>query len=154
VSTRSVPRIRSHALSRHTYQIFVPALSHYSTALETIAPSLPPAILDLGPRACHRLIPGPRACCRLDPGLGARRRHPLPQVIRVLLLVIITPPPSTLTPPPSEHAIAVDLDPTSLEVRRRRPLPQALDTASDEADTPPLPHYHCCVNVCRNVNVI
>jgi hypothetical protein len=58
------------------------------------------------------------------------------------------------------RATAVNLDPASLRARRRhqpqphlprvrchRSLPQALDMTFGEGDTPPLPHYHYCVNV-------
>jgi hypothetical protein len=65
---------------------------------------------------------------------------PLPQAIHVS-------PPSTSTRPPSEHAATTDLDPTSLRARRHCPLPQALDTASGEGDTAPLPHVTVCANV-------
>jgi hypothetical protein len=64
------------------------------------------------------------------------------------------PPPSTSTAPPLERATTIELNHASLAARHRRPLPQALDTASDEGATPPLPYYRCCVNVCRNVNEI
>jgi hypothetical protein len=101
-------------------------------ALETVVPTPPPTVLD----------PGPRACCRLNSGLRARHRHLLPQAVR-------EPLPSTLTLPASECAATIDLDPASLGAHHRRPLPQTLDTASSEGDTPPLPH----VTICANVNV-
>jgi hypothetical protein len=122
--------------------IFHPhALAHSFITLETIAP--PPAVLDPGPRARHRLIPGLGARHRLDCGLRAHRHRPLPQAICVPLLVIVVPPPSTSTPPPSERATAVNLDPSSLGACHHCPLPQALDMAFGEGDTPPLPHYRC-----------
>jgi hypothetical protein len=54
----------------------------------------------------------------------------------------------------------MDLDPTSLEARHHRPLPQALDMTSGEGDTPPIRHYYYrlvryllpYVTVCMNVN--
>jgi hypothetical protein len=47
------------------------------------------------------------------------------------------PPPSTSTAPPSERATTIELNHASLAARHRRPLPQALDTTSDEGATLP-----------------
>jgi hypothetical protein len=70
-----------------------------------------------------------------------RRRQPRPRLPQS------TPPLSISTPPPLKRAAAVNLDPASLRVRHRRPLPQALDMASGEGDTPPRPHVTVCANV-------
>jgi hypothetical protein len=130
--TRSVSRIRSHALkfqalrslSRHLANFCLCSPSHSSITQETV---VPPAVLNPGLRAHH---------CH-DPSLEALHHHPLPQTVCAPLLVIVMPPPSTSTPPPLEPASAVDLDPASFGARHCHPLPHALDTASDEGDTPP-----------------
>jgi hypothetical protein len=124
-----------HSLSPDLAIFHPRTLSRPFVTLETIALPPPPAILDPGLGGRRRLIPGPRA---------HHHRH-LPQVICVPLLVIVTSPPLTSTPPPSEHTATIDLDPTSLGVCHCHLLPQALDTASGEGDTPPLPHYRCCL---------
>jgi hypothetical protein len=124
-----------HSLSPHLAIFHPRTLSCPFVTLETIAPPPPPAILDPGLGGRRRLIPGPRA---------HHHRH-LPQVICVPLLVIVTSPPLTSTPPPSEHTATIGLDPISLGVCHCHLLPQALDTASSEGDTPPLPHYRCCL---------
>jgi hypothetical protein len=143
--------------------IFCPfALSHSSVTLQTITPPLPPVVPDLGPRADRCLIPGPAAHRHLDTALTAHHHRPLPQAVHVQLLVTVTTLPSTSTLPPSKGTTTIILDLTSLGARHCHPLPQALDTASGEGDTPPLPHYRChlvryllpYVTVCANVNEI
>jgi hypothetical protein len=64
------------------------------------------------------------------------------------------PPPSASSSRRHYHATAVDLNLASLRARSCRPHPQALDMASNEGATPPLLHYRCRVNVCKNVNEI
>jgi hypothetical protein len=116
------------------------SLSRSSVALHTLccyrlSSVLPPLAISPATTCCPWSRPWGHIC--LDPSLDT-----------------ITLLPSTSTPPPSERATIIDLDPTSLRERRHRPLPQALDTTFGEGATPPLPHYRCRVNVCRNVNEI
>jgi hypothetical protein len=124
------------SLSPHI-AIFHPcALSRSSVTLKIIALPPPSVVLIPGPKAHRRLIPNPDACRCLDPSLRVRRRHRLPQVIR-----------APLPRSPLEHTAAIDLYPTSLRVHHCHPLPQALDMALSEGNTPPLPHVIVCVNL-------
>jgi hypothetical protein len=90
------------SLSPHLANFRPHALSHSAITLETTAPPLPPAILDLGSRACCRLIPSPGARHCLNPGLRVCHRRPLPQALGHC------------------HAATVDLDSASLGARHRR----------------------------------
>jgi hypothetical protein len=140
VRTRGASCIRSHvlkfqamcSLSSHLAIFHPHALSRSSITLETIR------------HRCHlpSSIPALEHAAALSP--APEHATALGQAVRAPLLVIVTPPPpSTLTPPPSERVATLDLNPTSLRACCCHPLHQALDTASDKGDTPPLPHYHC-----------
>jgi hypothetical protein len=103
------------SLSPHLANFHPCALSRSSIPLETIMLLPPHAVLNLGPRARHLLVPSPGARRRVDLGLGAHRHHPLPQAVCAPLLVIVALPPSTSTPSPSECAVTVDLNPAPSE---------------------------------------
>jgi hypothetical protein len=85
VHTRGASRIWSRAPRFQAQRSLSPqlanfcpcALSHSAITLITIAPP-PPAILNPGPGARHRLIIGPRVRRHLNPSLRAHRHHPLP----------------------------------------------------------------------------
>jgi hypothetical protein len=147
VHTRGTSRIRSDALKFHASGSLSPhlanfrlrALSHSSIALEIVAPPPPPVVPDLGLRACRRLVPSPGA-----------RRHLEPQPRSTLLLSSS----SSCKCAALGHCRATAVDPASLKGRRCHPLPQALGTAFSKGDTPPLPHYCCRMNVCRNASEI